>query len=143
MADGVNVDLAGLAAFSNALRAELDNHLRLQAVGVVKDSEDPTLSFGNGVTSAEIYAMRDRYHRNLSKAVTNLRHYVTTTQVIAEAVARIAAMYAAADGVSADSASKILADSAGLALGDVSYESVQQALSHVSDVSLPDWDGRL
>lgn len=140
---GIDVDLAGVTEFGNALRAEVERNLRPQAVDIVKDSQDYERAFGNPVTTPTIYAMRDSYHQNLSIAAANVRHYVTTAHLLVEAIERIVEAYASADGVSGDTAAKILAESAGLAASDQSYESVQEALTHISDVSVPQWNGGL
>src|SRR4051794_18654350 len=112
---GIDVDLAGVTEFANVLRAEIERNLRPQAVTIVKDSQDYDRAFGNPVTTPTIYAMRDSYHQNLSTAAANVRHYVTTAHILVEAIERIVAAYASADGVSGDTATKILAESAGLA----------------------------
>lgn len=127
----IEVDLDGLRAFRKALHDEVIHHVRPTAIRIVNRCEPADVNYGPYIATPAVTSARIRHHDSLAATLDNLRSFVNTSQAIIAAIDQVIAAYAASDGVSLETAKKILADTTAQAdAARARYESAHIAAGH-------------
>ena len=137
----LRVNPRDLGDASALIDKELADHLRPRAVQLVRDCEDDLLTFGSRFTTSSVYAMRSTYQEVFTQTVANVRAYVTASQILVEAMREIQSAYDSTDGGTSKAFDGAVKSAMNRALEALTYENLQQANQHVSDVPDASWDG--
>ena len=137
----VRVDPRDVGAAGAAVDKELAEQLRPRAVGMVRHCEDDQLAFGNRFTTSAVYAMRQAYQEALDQTLTNVRAYVTASQILIETMQQIQSEYDSTDGLVSGAFDGALTTALNRAAGALAYENLQEANQYVSDGPEASWDG--
>lgn len=136
MTGNIDVDLDRLRQVVKTLHDAVTHHVRPAAIRIVQDCEPDIVNYGPRFATPAMTSARIRHHNSLAATLENLRSYVNTSQAIVAAMDQIIAAYAASDGVTADAAKKILADTA--AAADHARARYEAALRAAAYTSVPD-----
>jgi hypothetical protein len=99
----IDVDVDGLKDFRSFLIRELDTNLKPGAQGITND-HGMGAQFGIDNAGAQVQAARKRYAETLQISLNNLAQYVSTAEILIEAIQTVATKYTDAD-LSAQAAS--------------------------------------
>ena len=136
MTGDIDVDLDALRAFRTTLNDEVTHHIRPTAIRIVDDCEPDVVNYGPRLATPAMTSARIRHHDSLAATLDNLRHHVNTSRAVIAAMDQIIAAYAAADGVTADAARKILRDAT--VEGESALARYEAALRAAGRTSVPD-----
>ncbi|GAA1786815.1 hypothetical protein GCM10009682_06160 [Luedemannella flava] len=130
----IDINLDDVGGFGKALHNELERNLRPNAAAIARECEDDAINFGVRMTTPAIRDMRVRYQDSLAQTLQNVRNFVMASQVLIAAAEKIVSEYGAADGMSGDTANKILSDALGHPGALPNSDNAEAALSFVTDV---------
>ena len=92
----IDVDVDGLTDFRAFLIRELDTNLKPAADSICSD-HGMGAHFGVGNAGTQVQAARKRYAEALEASTKNLATYVSTAEIMIEAIQKVATMYANVD----------------------------------------------
>jgi hypothetical protein len=92
----IDVDVDGLTDFRAFLIRELDTNLKPAADSICSD-HGMGAHFGVGNAGTQVQAARKRYAEALEASTKNLATYVSTAEIMIEAIQKVATNYADAD----------------------------------------------
>ncbi len=105
----VEVDVDGLNEFRSFLGRELDTNLRPGVLGINND-HSVGVGFGQRNIGLQVQAARATYHESLRTSTANLTEYVEASEILIDAINRVATKYGETDLSSAANSARVAAE---------------------------------